>query len=93
MSGRQCNPTPKAAVSYILLYTRSSLLSSGAARMLPNVSVILTSGGGGSFASALRERLASVGGGASEVRCSKVVDTLNGLTDVSMYMYSKQYSG
>lgn len=52
--------------------------------MLPNVSVVLTSGDGSSFASALRERLERVGGGASEVRCSKVVDSLDGLTDVSV---------
>ena len=53
--------------------------------MLPAVSVVLTSGDGSSFASALVERLESVGGGATEVRCSKVVDTLDGLTDVSKY--------
>eukprot|EP00752_Nemacystus_decipiens_P006897 g6195.t1 len=50
--------------------------------MSSNVNVVLTSGDGSSFASALAERLESVGGGASEVRCSEVVDTLDGLTDV-----------
>ena len=54
--------------------------------MLPTVSVVLTCGDGSSFAPALRERLERVGGGASEVRWSRVVDTLDGLTDVRLYM-------
>lgn len=54
--------------------------------MSPNVSVVLTSGDGSSFASALRERLESMGAGASEVRCSTVVDSLDGLTDVSVVL-------
>lgn len=55
--------------------------------MLPSVIVVLTSGEGSSFASALRERLESVGGGASEVRWSRVLDSLDGLTDVSIALY------
>lgn len=51
--------------------------------MFPNVSVVLTSGDGSSFASALKERLETEAGGASEVRWSHVVDSLDGLTDVS----------
>eukprot|EP00903_Cladosiphon_okamuranus_P013710 g12766.t1 len=50
--------------------------------MLPNVSVVLTSGDGSRLGSVLRERLESIGGGASEVRCSKVADSLDRLTDV-----------
>lgn len=51
--------------------------------MLPGVSVVLTSGDGSSFASALHERLQGLGGGASEVRTSRVGDSWDGLTDVS----------
>lgn len=51
--------------------------------MLPSVSVVLTGDGGSAFGSALSERLQSMGGRGSEIRSSKVVESWDGLTDVS----------
>jgi len=58
--------------------------SGGARTMLPSVSVVLTAGDGTPFASALQERLRSLGG-ASVVRTSRVGDSWDGLTDVSEF--------
>lgn len=51
-------------------------------RMLPSVIVVLTGDGSGAFGSALSDRLQSIGGG-SEIRSSGVMESWDGLTDVS----------